>query len=406
MVGRVKYPHACPYVPEQIGGDGAYHPCPEFVTQVILRKGKPYKEVLTRMSQIIQNTFGFKFVRSERTNQVTHRYYHWLPKYRELMTLIPESAIIRPVSDEHRALIGSLRSHEIETPEQTLLRLLKNYFYKSVLRGEDPKELTLNRDQIYGQGKPPEDWVVNTQLWVKRFLKFWRNPGFRFRNQFEFFVNSSQVDDIDYLSLGWKFCPDWRSDKETLREAWDTYVQNSLDLINDDEALASIVRGDHPSVPDRIRDRLNLFMESDNLILWEFTKLPEVPNDIILVSTDRKLAAHLLRLARQRNSQTCVWLILPIVYLLGRIYDDVIGFRGRTLDLENAHTIRDPGAEMHTDFVYFEDGNIDEQYLINEVKCLPTRWYPGVFTVFIVGDDKPVVNTNWTDHSFREWLEE
>jgi hypothetical protein len=396
----------CPYIPEQIGGDGAYHPDPEFVTQVILRKGKTPDEVLTRMSQLIQNTFGFKFVRSERTNQVTHRYHHWLPKYKKLITLIPESAIIRPVSDEHRALIGSLRSHEIETPEQTLLRLLKNYFYQAVLRGEDPKELTLDRNQIYGSGKPPDNWKKETQLWVRRFLKFWRTPGVKFRNQFEFFVNSSQVDDINYLSLGWKFSPAWRQDKETLQEEWDNYVQSSLDLINDDEALLSIVKGDHPSVPDRIRDRLNLFMESDNLILWEFSKLPEIPDQIVLVSVDRKLAAHNLRVARRKNPQTCVWLVLPIVYLLGRIYDGPVGFRGKMLDFENAHIIRDPGAEMHTDFVYFEDGNVDEQYFINEVCCLPTKWYPGVFTVFIKGDDKPVDITDWTDHSFREWLEE
>jgi hypothetical protein len=395
----------CPYIPEQIGGDGAHHPDPEFVTQVIKRKSKNYLETLTRMSQLIQNTFGFKFIRTERTNQVTHKYHHWLPKFRELQTLIPESAIIRPVSDEHRALIGSLRSHEIETPEQTMLRLLKNYFYRAVLRGEDPQELTLDRDQIYGRGKPPKDWLVETQVWVKRFLRHWRRPGFKFRNQYEYFVNSSQVNQIDYLNLGWHFNPDWRIDKETLKEEWDTYIQSSLDLIRDEDAVRAIICGDHPTLPDRIRDRLNLFMESDNLILWEFSKVSPVPDTIVLVSADRKLAAEILRLARRTNKEAIVLLVLPIVWLLGRS-EEIKGTFGIKYELSDAHIIRDPGAEMHTDLVYFEDGMVDDIYFFNEVKCLPTKWYPGVFTVFIQGDDKPVDITDWTSQEIESWLKE
>lgn len=391
----------CPYLPEEIGGDGAFHPDPEFVTQVILRKGKNPSEILTRMSQLIQNCFGFKFIRTERTNQVTHKFHHWLPKLRQLQKLIPESAIIRPVSDEHRSLIGSLRSREIETPEQTIIRLLKNAFYKSILRGEEPPLLSLSRNQIYGSGKPPKDWEQNTQYWVKKFLQYWRNPGFRFRNQYEFFVDSNKVDKYDYLTLGWIFNPEWRIEKETLHELWDNYIRNSMDLINDDEALLSIVRGDHPSVPPRIRNRLNLFMESDNLILWEFSKLPTVPDQIVLVSGDRKLAGHLLRLARRTNPNSHVWIVLPIVYLLGRLYED-IKYPGPELDLEIAHVIEDPGAMMHVDFTYFEDGKVDDHYQVDPVKCSPTRWYPGVYTIYVSGADKPVQITDQSEEEFSD----
>jgi hypothetical protein len=361
------------------------------------------------MSQLIQNNFGFRFIRSERTNQVTHKYHHWLPKFEQLAEFLPEAALIRPKSDEHRALIGSLRSQEIETPEQSLLRLLKNYFYQAILRGENPKEISLGRDQLYGSGKPPQEWLDHTQLWVGRFLKYWRNPGFKFRNQFEFFVNSNEVSRIDYLSLGWIFNPTWRSDKETLKELWDSYIRNSMDLINDDEALRLISQGEHPTIPDRIRNRLNLFMESDNLILWEFSQKTQIPDDIILVSTDRKLAGQILRLGRGKNPNVVVWVVLPIVYLLGRT-EEFSGFHGRgvrkrDIDHGTALIIEDPGAMMHTDFVYFEEGMVDDIYFMNEVKCLPTKLYPGVFTVFIEGDSKPVDPTRWADYFLREWAE-
>jgi hypothetical protein len=395
-----------PYIPEEIGGDGSYHPNPEFVTQVILRRSWRPREVLTRMSQLTENAFGFKFIRSERTNQVTHKYHHWLPKYRDLLTLIPESAIIRPKSDEHRALIGSLRTSEIETPEQTLMRLMKNYFYKAILRGEEPKLLSLSRDQIYGSGHPPLTWVLDPLKWVKYFLRFWRNPGFRFRNQFEFFVNRSQVEEIDYLSLGWVFNPEWRASKLTLHELWNTYIQRSMDLISNDEDLLRLVKGEHPTIPDRIRSRLNLFMESDNLILLEFMQLKEVPDHVILVSADRKLAGHLQRLGVVRNPRLLVWLVLPIVYLLGRT-EECTGSNSRrykaSLDMSSALTIEDPGAMMHADFIYFQDGMIDEQYFTNQVLCYPTRLYPGVFTVFIGGELEPADDADWAEE-FKELL--
>jgi hypothetical protein len=145
-------------------------------------------------------------------------------------------------------------------------------------------------------------------------------------------------------------------------------------------------------------------MESDNLILWELSKLDPIPGLIVLVSTDRKLAGEVLRIARIKNPTTIVLLVLPIVWLLGRS-DEIKSFNS-TFDITNAHVINDPGAEMHTDFIYFEDGNVDDIYFMNEVKCLPTRHYPGVFTVFIQGDDKPVEITDWTSQTVESWLKE
>jgi hypothetical protein len=283
---------------------------------------------------------------------------------------------------------------------------MKNYFYRAVLRGENPKEISLGRDQIYGSGKPPITWVLDPLTWIKFFLRYWRNPGFKFRNQYEFFVNRSRVEDIDYLSLGWIFNPEWMMDKTTIHDLWDLYIQRSMDLINDDEALLSVIKGEHSSVPEKIRDRLNLFMESDNLILWEFKQLTEIPNDVILVSCDRKLAGHLHRLGSVKNPKLTVWLVMPIVHLLGRTCE-CTGSNARryqkSLDVDSAHIIVDPGAMMHADFIYFEEGNLDEQYFMNEVRCYPTKHYPGVFTIFIQGDDKPVNIADWAEHFQLEW---
>jgi hypothetical protein len=106
------------------------------------------------------------------------------------------------------------------------------------------------------------------------------------------------------MSLGWSWRPKTRRTTEISR-------------LETDDFLDVILGGYNNPI---IVDRLNMFFESDPLILIRVRENPSVNGRIILVSKDKKLAARIIRFVwGNRSSQSRVYLVDPVIFFLGRI---------------------------------------------------------------------------------------
>jgi hypothetical protein len=347
-----------PYLPIEIGGDGAYYGNAGFIARVYEAKARDYNEVTYRMRELMHNTYGYRYIRSERTNQTIHKYHLWAPIISKLEHFIPEDAIVTPETEEHRVILQSLRSSNLEDPTVSVMRLAKAAFYRSVLYGRIPTVFRLdNRSRAFHRGHGEIRSLNFTEL--VNFLRFWRNPGFSFRNQVKYFVRKDKIVTSDYLSLGWDFHPMPIEDdpEDSLGGIWGSLPIDEIG--RNFQQVEEALYGGAVSLPPRVENNLNLYVESDNWIIHKLSHREDLPDvcEIALVSADIKLAHRILRLLRRNHPLNArVVVIHPVVYLLGRVWE---------LDpcpIESIEVIEDAGAIWHADLFYFEEGDPGSYY--------------------------------------------
>jgi len=122
-----------------------------------------------------------------------------------------------------------------------------------------------------------------------------------------------------------------------------------------------------------ILDRLNMFFESDPLILIRIRENPTYRGRIGLVSQDKKLAKKLVNYVRSNRDRTCVvYLIHPAIFFCGRIEEITLNCL-----IEDAGSLNFFGRESAS-------SNLHEVNC-SEIVTIPEKRYPGVVSVLLKG---------------------
>jgi hypothetical protein len=192
-----------------------------------------------------------------------------------------------------------------------------------------------------------------------RYLDTWRRPGFQYRNMDPYFVVPERHRDIMSVGWNWKFRPERPTEISRID------IHSFMDVIRYNRDIPLIV------------DRLNMFFESDPLIMIRVRERPSVKGLITLVSRDKKLAHQVCRWVRSRRDRNArVDLVSPEFYILGRMGEfpsDVI--------------IPDAGAINFLDRMA-SDTNLSMVHCNPPVR-VPEYVYPGVTSVTLQGFQFP-----------------
>jgi len=360
----------CPFIPVEIGGDGAFPHTPEFLRFVVEKRSRHQNvtEVRYRMASLLENKFSFRLVRSERFDKVVTKHHLYVPKIEGLAALLPESAIIRPTSDAGRMLINSVDIPHLERPTQTFIRLCKEVYYRYIFQGRDPPEPVFDISRNFGA---PSSKVL---LSYQRFRSTWMDPGFIYHDVDEYFVNKDEVVPHATLGMGWNFrgvVP--ASD----RQMFDEWVKRNLTLRDQSmDDLVRFINTGEPLIP-RVADRLSEYFESDVYVMGLIRDNP----NLVIVTRDIKLGFRAFRhlegvmSSLEDYRQPYVVCLDPILYLVGRM-DEALALTSIGDDYQ---VIEDAGSILHCDFTEFEAGCpltvTEEELFMGEIVHFPSRFH-------------------------------
>jgi len=272
----------CPFTPEQIGGDGSFINDPDFLMKVIPAKSRDPGETRYRLTSLLENHWAFRYVRSERLNEVVHKHHLMVPIIEETKNLIPLNAII----EGNTLLLNSIRVPQIERPEKTTFRLWRSYYFATLLQGKNPLEPTFNVERSFNARKDLE-CTPDVALFISR----WRDEGFVYMDKPSYMVLKANVRTLDYMNLGWDL-----SYKEThdsaRRQIGDAIIKNRIwNESNMESFLLHLMKDEE--LPQSVRDRIYRFVDPDEYIMYDVSKWEVIPPITLLISKDVKLARRL-----------------------------------------------------------------------------------------------------------------
>jgi len=348
----------CPFTPQEIGGDGAYCADAEYLLSIIFAKSRDPAETLFRMKQQLTNLWGHRFVSTEKHRAGLQKQHLILPTTDRMKSALPVRSIIVPPTEEHRILLDSVPRGILESPQTTFFKVVKRLYYSSLFKGRLLPSLRVAADVGSKRGATPLS--VLTEFFevgrMEEYILQWRRPGFRYYDVEPYFVVPYRHKDIMSIGWNWKFRPE---------------RAHELARVGVDEFLDVIMRG--KTIP-LIEDRLNLFFETDPLLIIRVRDDPSYRGAILLVSWDKKLAHRIVSFIRNnRDPNSVVYLVHPSIFQLGRI--DELGLQGKYLeDKGSINYINRTAASSN----------------LHEAVCFPLRrrWepaYPGVLSVSIQG---------------------
>jgi hypothetical protein len=347
----------CPFVPVEIGGDGAFIEDAAFFTKVIETKSREPVETQYRISSLYRGREGFRYVRSDTLNQVSHRYSARLPILRKLREYLPEKIVV-PIDESNSSLRTLQVRGLLENPEQTILRMVKEMYYREILKGAEVSSLPTNPFEGIEKARFDVGGPGPAYTSPSRFLAHWKCPGFRFENHAEFLVRSDLAPLVDHLSLAWDFGRERPVSQDSVFAEWLKESGCLQDSLPEDLLTHLVNRED---LPEAIRGRLHMFVESDSVVKESFIRgipapdsdghVPEPPHGgkILLISTDQNLGQDLVRLGRARGQEYQVTCLRPAFYLYGRAYE--------VLDPDDYQVIEDPGSMFYEDAALFSEGD-------------------------------------------------
>jgi len=302
----------CPFVPQEIGGDGAFTSDHSFFRSVISAKSKDEAEVLFRMKSQIQGLWSHRFVASDKVRSGVQRQHLILPTLDRMRGLLPLRAVLVPASEEHRMLLDAVPRNLLETPMTTFTKVVKRLYYSHLFKGKVLPNLRVSSDVLSKRGGTP---LSPLRAWFEEvpsggssedrysdYLSSWRRPGFRYYDKEPYFVVPYRHKDV--MSVGWAF----RIRPERATEISRLTIDDFIDVINRGKDIPLITQ------------RLQYFFESDPLLEIRVRENASIRDTLQLVSWDKKLAERIVRFVRNnRNRRFVVYLVHPSVYFLGRI---------------------------------------------------------------------------------------
>jgi len=363
----------CPFIPVELGGDGAYIEDPQFLGKVIQGKSRSPKEVAFRISQMQNGKWAPRFVRSERLNEVQHKHHIIVPKVQGMEAMLPPDSIIK-VDRSKMSILTSLKTHYLESPEITMFRIFRSAYYKDLLRGREPPTIKFDVDRSFLGGN--EDPVIN----LPNFLQQWKEEGVLTKNSYNYMVIRDHVKTLDYMSLGWEFrLGDTHRNLNYRFGEW----LHSHSLFN--ETITEVIRclRDSEELPRVARDRLSLFMETDSYLISEVERWETFPSIIILISGDKKLAARIVRVARAKsNKPVAVVLMHPALFMIGRLEEMEETMSSFLLGPLDNVVLEDEGAKEFADFTMFDEGQGPDWIFEGSFFGRPTQ-YVGVYETYV-----------------------
>jgi len=361
----------CPYTPLEIGGDGGFPYSPAFAAQVINDKSSNPRETLWRLSDLLNNKFGHKFVRTDRLDKVVNKYHLYLPKITKLREILPPESILDASEPAQRALFTSFKHSTIKDPQTVFFDIARGLYYQALLQGKTPVEPTFTIDRQFSAGHTHEP-----TLDLHMFLETWKNPGFKFQDFWGYFVDTTKISTTNPMNLGWDWSEHRRTRLET-RKVLDLWVKENVNL--QDQSLPHIlemIREKKP-LPSWMVSRLNLFIESDTYILHVLDRSLAEQEVIGLITRDQRLSLMVKRKLDAWRPQInhVVVCINPAYYLIGRMGEVEALCRplGKPVDW-SMPVIEDPGAMLYVDYTEFDDGfPLDEGIWDHEIVVRTTR---------------------------------
>jgi len=279
----------CPFTPIEMGGDGSFTNDPTFLRGMIESRSRDPQETYYRIDSLLSQSWGQRFVRSERANEVVHKHHILVPVMEETRRLIPESAII----EGDAVLLNSIRVPQIETPEETTFRLWRSYYYAEVFAGREPKLPSFEVERSFHGGRSIRDPNIS------EFISKWRDDGFVYNDVPPYLVLKSEVNILDYMNLGWYWPPTVDRTVSAREHIGDSIIQNRIWNEENIEVFLRHIKDD-VALPNHIRDRLYRFVDSDNYLAREVSRWEEKPSTVVLVSKDVKLGRRLASILNQK----------------------------------------------------------------------------------------------------------
>lgn len=360
----------CPYLPIELGGDGAFPPSHTFLMEVVRAKARDLRETHFRMLQLLRSKWGFRFVRSMNLNDVVHKYHLLVPKIKELRELIPPESII----EGNELLLGSIKIAGVESPEKTFFRIWRAWYWHSILQtGREPPKLELGVSRHF----PREETEVEmTEEHFHQFFHHWKDSGFTFRDTPDYLVDTRYIHVKDYMNMNWGFGirPAWVSYRPTMEQVGGRMLLNETNM----ESFIDHIKDGRPLNPI-VGRTLHKYVEADSYILSEcarnWSRL-NPPDMCVLVSGDKRLACELARIQRayyvpERDIYDKVpWVMMvdPNHYLFGMMdpYEDYAEAYSSRFEV-----VVDFGAVAYSAYLtggvdmFYENPRIDTKYLWN-----------------------------------------
>jgi len=334
----------CPFIPVEIGGDGSFPHSGDFLRRVVTSKARNLPEVRFRMSSLLLNRFGHKFVRSDRFDGVVHKHHLLLPKIEGMEALLPPRAIVRPDGDARRQLMNSVNIPFLEHPSKVFLRLCRESYYRDIFRGRRPREPVFDLNRNFGARG------TEVILSFDRFRSTWLDPGFIFHDFETYFVNIDEIIPVLTTGLGWNF----KGVPNTLDTRWSEWVRNNPGFLDRSvEYLEDYLSGE--PLHSEVVYRLTNYFESDVYVMSVIDKSYDT---YMIITRDIKLC---LRVHNYVNSTlidqgldgSMIYAIDPLIFACGRM-DDVYDL---CHPVGNVQEIIDQGAMIHCDFTEFLHGS-------------------------------------------------
>jgi hypothetical protein len=332
-----------PYTPLEIGGDGAFPMNGRHMRSVVENNSRNSRETKFRLHSLLNNRFGYKFVRSNRTDKVVHKHHLYLPKIEGMRQLLPPEAVVVPRDQQCKLMMQSLKIPIFSDPQSVFFKIAKGLYYQALLEGKNPPEPKFSIEREFSKANHTEP-----EIDYDLFIDTWSNPGFKFQDSWGYFVDETKIPKLNPMNLGW----DWTEHRRSVQSSKQIFIdwaQENLDLLeNNLEELIATIRDQKP-LPQRVVARLNLFMESDSYVLSVLPREHADNETLALITRDQKLSLLLKRKLDAWNPriQHKVICVDPALYMIGRAYE--------LLD-EATPSIEDPGAMLHVDYTEFTDG--------------------------------------------------